>query len=351
MYPGSLLHMKIALIANVVERVPPKKYGGTERVIYYLTEHLVKMGHAVTLFATGDSVTSAKLSFVVPRNLRETGHKDLYGYNLPSFRHMGLVYTRATEFDIIHDHNGYLSLPTANISNTPVLLTLHGSFDPVNKQFYSKLDKKVKFVSISKRQAAWAPNLNWAGTVYNGLKFDKFPFEKNPGEYLLYVGRMSYEKGAHIAIEVAQYLNLPLVIAAKLDSVDLNYYQDYVGPHLGSQIKWVGEVDEEERNKLMSRALCLLHPITWEEPFGLTMIETMACGTPVIAFNKGSIPEVVNNCKSGFIVEDVEEMINAVLNIKQISRKYCRDYALKNFNAQKMTEGYLKIYNKILEEN
>ncbi|OGG07657.1 hypothetical protein A2872_01715 [Candidatus Gottesmanbacteria bacterium RIFCSPHIGHO2_01_FULL_42_12] len=343
--------MRIAQVAPVIESVPPKKYGGTERVVSALTEELVRMGHDVTLFASGDSVTRARLVSVYPRAIRDARLKDIYGPNYWTMLNIGTAYERQESFDIIHDHNGYLSLPTANISNTPVLLTLHGSFDPVNKQFYSKLDKKVKFVSISKRQAAWAPNLNWAGTVYNGLKFDKFPFEKNPGEYLLYVGRMSYEKGAHIAIEVAQYLNLPLVIAAKLDSVDLNYYQDYVGPHLGSQIKWVGEVDEEERNKLMSRALCLLHPITWEEPFGLTMIETMACGTPVIAFNKGSIPEVVNNCKSGFIVEDVEEMINAVLNIKQISRKYCRDYALKNFNAQKMTEGYLKIYNKILEEN
>ena len=342
--------MRIAQVAPVIESVPPKKYGGTERVVSALTEELVRLGHDVTLFASGDSVTKAKLVSVYPRAIRDARLKDIYGPNYWTMLNIGTAYEHQKDFDIIHDHNGYLSLPTANIASCPTVMTLHGSFDPVNKQFYQKLDKRVSFVSISKKQASTAPNLNWAGTVYNGLSFKNFPFKKNPGNYLLYVGRMSYEKGAHLAIEVAQYLDMPLFIAAKLDALDLNYYQQEIGPQLGGQVKWVGEVEEKERNGLMSEALCLLHPITWPEPFGLTMIESMACGTPVIAFNQGSIPEVIDDGKTGYVVEDTEGMINAILNIKKINRTYCRDYALENFNSRKMANGYLKIYEEIVKK-
>ncbi len=340
--------MKIAQIAPVIESVPPKKYGGTERVVSALTEELVRRGHDVTLFASGDSISKAKLVSVTPRSIRDSRLKDIYGPNYWTMLNIGLAYERQSDFDIIHDHNGHLSLPTANISQTPVVMTLHGSFDPVNKQFFSKLGKKVNFVSISKKQAASAPNVNWAGNVYNGLAMKDFPFSPKNEGYLLYVGRFSYEKGAHIAIEVAQNLNMPLLMAAKLDFLDLSYYQEKIGPNLGSQVKWVGEVDQEERNRLMSKALALLHPVTWPEPFGLTMIEAMACGTPVVAFDEGSIPEVVKNGKTGYVVTDVESMMNAVEKIKKIDRKYCREYALTNFNDKKMTENYLQLYKKIL---
>lgn len=340
--------MRIAQVAPIVESVPPKKYGGTERVVSALTEELVRRGHEVTLFASGDSTTSAKLASVYPRAIRDARLKDIYGPNYWTMLNIGLAYERFADFDIIHDHNGHLSLPTANICPTPVVMTIHGSFDPINRQFYTRLGKRVNFVSISHRQAAGAPNLNWKGNVYNGLNMKGFPFSSKEDGYLLYVGRFSYEKGAHLAIEVAQSMNLPLFMAAKLDFLDLNYYQEYIAQNLGNQIKWVGEVDQEERNKLMSHALCLLHPVTWPEPFGLTMIEAMACGTPVIAFNEGSIPEVVQDGKTGFVVDDIDGMVEAVDKVDKIDRKYCREYVLENFNEKKMTDGYLKIYEEII---
>lgn len=342
--------MRIAQVAPVIERVPPKKYGGTERVVSSLTEELVQRGHKVTLFASGDSITKAKLISVRPKAIRETRMQDIYGPNVWTMLNIGLVYNMQDKFDIIHDHNGFLSLPAANIAKTPVVMTLHGSFDPINKTIYSSLGKKVNFVSISNAQRRGAANLHWAGTVYNGLPMENFPFSNDHEGYLLFVGRISLEKGVHHAIETAQYLNMPLIIAAKLDSVDLPYFNEYVGPNLSEDIRWIGEVNENERNKLMSKALCLLHPVTWPEPFGLTMIEAMACGTPVIAFRKGSIPEVIDNGKTGYVVNDVDEMIRAVLKIKKISREDCRTYSLTNFSSQKMTKEYELIYEKILKK-
>lgn len=341
--------MKIAQIAPVIESVPPKKYGGTERVVSALTEELVKRGHEVTLFASGDSVTKAKLVSAYPKAIRNARLKDIYGPNYWTMLNIGMAYERQEEFDIIHDHNGHLSLPTANVCPKPVVMTLHGSFDTTNRQFYSKLGKKVNFVSISKAQAKPAPNLNWVGNVYNGLPMKDFPFSATHDGYLLYCGRLSMEKGAHIAINVAQSLNLPLIMAAKLDFLDMPFFQEYIGHRLSSDIRWVGEVDDIERNRLMSKARCLLHPITWPEPFGLTMIEAMACGCPVIAINKGSIPEVIKNKKTGFVVENDEEMADAVDKIKNIDRKFCREYALENFSAERMTSDYEKIYEKLLQ--
>ncbi|MCL4398164.1 glycosyltransferase family 4 protein [Patescibacteria group bacterium] len=343
--------MRIAQIAPIVESVPPKKYGGTERVVSALTEELVRRGHEVTLFASGDSVTSAKLVSVTPRSIRDSRLKDIYGPNYWTMLNIGVAYERQGEFDIIHDHNGHLSLPTANCSHTPVVMTLHGSFDPINKQFYSRLGKKISFVFISKMQEKLAPNMNKAGVVYNGLNMKDFPFSSGNDGYLLFVGRLSLEKGAHIAIEVSQLLNIPLIMAAKLDFLDMPFFQEYIGPNLSSQVRWVGEVDQNERNKLMSRALALLHPVTWPEPFGLTMIESMACGTPVIAFRNGSIPEVVKNGRTGFVVEDIDGMINAVPKLPKIDRKHCRQYALEKFNGKKMTDGYIKIYEEIIRKN
>ncbi|MCL5784952.1 MAG: glycosyltransferase family 4 protein [Patescibacteria group bacterium] len=341
--------MKIAQIAPIIERVPPKKYGGTERVVYALTEELVKRGHEVTLFASGDSITSAKLVSVYPRALREAKINDIYGPNMFTMLNIGLAYSKQKEFDIIHDHSGHLSLSAANISQTPVVMTLHGAFNTENKRIFEVL-KNPYFVSISNSQAKSAPNLNHIGCVYNGLNMEDYPFSPDHDGYLLFVGRISMEKGVHNAIEIAQFLNLSLIIAAKLDSVDVPYFNEYVGPKLSETIRWVGEVDEKERNLLMSRAMCFLHPITWKEPFGLTMIEAMACGCPVVGFDKGSVKEVVAHEKTGFIVSDTEEMIEAITNIHKIKRTSCRRYALKNFSAQKMADGYEEVYRKILQE-
>lgn len=342
--------MKIALLAPIIERVPPKKYGGTERVIYNLAEELVKKGHDVTLFASGDSLTSAKLVSVYPRSLREVKIKDLYGPNILTMLNIGLVYQEQDKFDIIHDHIGHLSLPTANISKTPVVITMHGPFTAENKKIFETLNNPY-MVTISKSQTFRMPlGVNHAGTVYNGLAMENYPFSKNNEGYLLSVGRISMEKGTHLAIEVAQHLNLPLIIAAKLESTDMQYFNEYIGLSLSDQIRWVGEVDEEERNRLFSKALCSLHPNTWREPFGLTIIEAMACGCPVIGFNEGSIPELIENGKTGYVVNDVEEMIEGVLNINKIDRQECRKHALENFNSKKMADGYEAVYKKILKQ-
>jgi glycosyltransferase involved in cell wall biosynthesis len=339
--------MKIAQIAPLAERVPPKKYGGTERVIFTLTEELVKRGHEVTLFASGDSKTSAKLVSVYPRSLREAGMKNIYISNVWQMHNIGLAYLMQDEFDIIHDHMGTIGLPTANIAHKPVVITMHGPFNLEDRAIYRRL-RMPYVVAISKSQAQPAPDLHYGGMVYNGLNMEEYPFSREHDGYLLFVGRISMEKGTHLAIQAAQELNLPLIIAAKLEPTDMPYFKAYVGPELSENIRWVGEVDEEERNRLMSRAMCFLHPVTWREPFGLTLIEAMACGCPVVAINKGSIPEIVLHEKTGYVVSDVDEIIDAIRGIDKIDRTYCRAYALQTFNGKRMADGYEEIYRKIL---
>jgi len=339
--------MKIAQIAPLIERVPPKTYGGTERVIHALTEELVRRGHEVTLFATGDSLTSAKLESVYPRGLREAHFKDMYGLNLPTLLHLGKAYEMQDKFDIIHDHLTPITLPIANIAKTSVVMTVHGPFSSENRKLFQAM-QRPSLVTISAAQAYHVPGINHAGVVHNGLPMEHYPFRSQPGEYLLYVGRISIEKGVHYCIEVAQRLDIPLVIAAKLEKTDRPYFSEYIEPYLSDRIRWIGEVDEEERNTLMSKALCFLHPVIWREPFGLTLIEAMACGCPVVAFNRGSIPEIVLNGETGYIVDDVETMLEAVENIREIRRAKCRAHALENFSVDGMTDGYESIYKKIL---
>ncbi|HYC82920.1 MAG TPA: glycosyltransferase family 4 protein [Candidatus Paceibacterota bacterium] len=339
--------MKIAQIAPIIERVPPKKYGGTERVIYELTEELVRRGHEVTLFASGDSLTSAALESVYPKSLREVKFRNLDGANIWTMMSLGLAYARHSEFDIIHDHNGHLSLPAANICPTPVVMTIHGPLNRDMRRIFQAL-RNPYLVTISQSQSYPAPNLHYAGTVYNGLSLEQYPFSDADDGYLLFVGRISMEKGVHLAIETAQELNLRLIIAAKLDPVDKPYFHEYIEPRLSEQIVWIGEVDEAERNRLMSKALCFLHPVTWREPFGLTLIEAMACGCPVVAFDKGSIPELIKTGETGFVVQDIEGMVEAVENIRVVNRAACRKHALEHFSAKKMADGYEEIYRKIL---
>lgn len=340
--------LKIAQISPLIERVPPKKYGGTERVVWALTEELIKRGHDVTLFATGDSITSAKLVSVVPRSLRESKVSDLYGLNDFRLANLATAYSQQDKFDIMHDHNGHFGLLPAHFSHKPAVITLHTAFTITKRKIFEMMTNPY-YVAISNSQAKNSP-VKITKMIYNGLPMDEYPFVGKKGNYLLFVGRISMEKGVHYAIDVANALNIPLIIAAKLDMKDEPYYRTYIEPRLyNGQIKWIGEVDEKERNELMSNALCLLHPETWREPFGLTMIEALACGTPVIAFNKGSIPEIVKHGETGYVVNDPEEMIDSVLKIDEIDRKKCRQYAIENFNAKKMAEEYEKLYYEILE--
>lgn len=344
--------MKIAQIAPIIERVPPKKYGGTERVVYALTEELVKRGHDVTLFATGDSITSGRLISVCPKALKEIKIKHLYGANAWTMLNIGLAYSLQDEFDIIHDHNNDLSLPTANIAKTPVIMTIHGVIKGNIKRFFESLSS-VNLVSISYAQREPMPDLNYVGNVYHGLEMKDYPFSRHHDGYLLYVGRISHEKGVHNAITVAKKLNLPLIIAAKLETAepsDVLYFHKFIKPHLSDQIRWIGEVDENERNKLMSKAMAFLHLLTWREPFGLALIEAMACGTPVFAFNKGSMPEIITEGVTGFIVEDLNQAIEVVKNISKFDRFKCRQHAIKHFSPGNMTDGYEEIYRKVLSK-
>jgi glycosyltransferase involved in cell wall biosynthesis len=228
-------------------------------------------------------------------------------------------------------------------------MTYHGPITTEVRRTYKTLNKPY-LVTISRSQSFTAPDLTYAGNVYNGLPMEHYPFSETHDDYILCVGRLSIEKGMHHAIKVAQELDKKLIIAAKLEPLDKPYYREYIEPYLSEQIQWIGEVEEKERNELMSRALCFLHPVTWREPFGLTLIEAMACGCPVVAFDKGSIPEIVKHTETGFVVPDVETMVDAVSSIDTIDRAKCREYALANFSAAKMTDGYEQIYQKIIDE-
>lgn len=342
--------MRIAQVAPLIERVPPKKYGGTERIVFVLTEELVARGHDVTLFASGDSQTSARLMSVYPRSLRESRMKEMYGLNIWTLMNVGAAFSRQHEFDIIHDHNAHVSLPTAEIARTPVLETMHGALSIGARLIFRAL-RRPWLVSISESQRDPAPDLHWLSTVYHGLPLHTYPFSASHDGYLLFVGRMSPDKAVHIAIEVAQILDFPLVIAAKLDynlPGNVAYFREYVEPQLSDRIRWVGEVDDTERNMLMSRAACLLHPATWREPFGLVMIEAMGCGCPVVAFGRGSPRELIVNGKTGFVVNDLEGMMEAVTKTRDIDRAECRRHAIEQFNVKRMTDGYEAAYRKIL---
>jgi glycosyltransferase involved in cell wall biosynthesis len=226
-------------------------------------------------------------------------------------------------------------------------MTYHGPITIETRRAF-KILRHPHLVTISRSQSYTAPDLNYAGNVYNGLAMEDYPFSATHEDYMLFVGRISLEKGVHHAIRVAQELDKRLIIAAKLEQIDKPYYKEYVEPFLSNQIEWIGEVDEKTRNELMSKATCFLHPVTWREPFGLTLIEAMACGCPVVAFDKGSIPEIIKHTETGFVVPDLETMIDAVENIESIDRAACREHALSNFSDSKMADGYEKIYEEIL---
>lgn len=338
--------MKIAQLSSLIERTPPKRYGGIERVVHYLTEELVKRGHDVTLFASGDSETHAKLVASSSRSLRQLHTADASAFTMLNITR---VYKMADDFDIIHNHIDFLAFPAAYFSPTPTINTFHGQFNLENRNIFEEY-KNLNFISISDAQRQQGPALNWLATIHHGIQIEKFPFKDKPKDYLLFVGRISLEKGTHIAMDVALALDKELIIAAKLDKVDVDYFNKYVAPRLSNgKIHWVGEVNDRKRNKLMSEALCLLHPITWREPFGLNMIEAMACGCPVVAFNKGSTPEIVIDNKTGFVVEKEKEMIKAIEKIGSISRKKCRMYVEQNFSLKKMVDAYEKVYHEIVD--
>jgi glycosyltransferase involved in cell wall biosynthesis len=342
--------MKIAQIAPLWERVPPPAYGGIELVVGLLTDELVARGHDVTLFASGDSITAAKLAAVHPQALRLDAKIQECG--IYEMLQLANVYERAAEFDIIHSHMGCAALPYSNLTKTPTVHTLHGIFTPDNEKMFSYA-KAQPFVSISNSQREPRLGLNHVATVYNSIDVSShhfFSIADEPG-YLAFLGRMSPEKGPHHAIEIAKATGIPLKMAGKIDPVDVEYFDREIKPHIdGVQIQFLGEANHFMKNDLMGRAIATLFPITWREPFGLVMIESMAAGTPVIAMNLGSVPEVIEDGTSGFICNTVAECIAAVAKIPTISRAYCRKYADRQFGVEQMTAGYEAVYAKVLAE-
>lgn len=347
--------MKIALLAPPYLSVPPKKYGGTEKIVSLLADGLVERGHDVTLFATGDSETRAKLVSVFPEELGNSGLKKDDG--LMPLIHYTQCLRRQKEFDIIHNHGQYLAMFLCEFSDTPIVHTIHGSYYPgevpEEKRKVLTTFKNHRFVSISNNQRGGMPDLNFVTTVYNGIDTAQFNYTEKPrGDYLLWVGRIVAKKGPLPAIETAKKTNTPLVIAAAIDEADRPYYEKEIKPHIdGKFINYIGEINHNTSEELYGNAICTLFPITWHEPFGLVMVESMACGTPVIAYNIGSVPEIVVHGKTGFIVgilSGVEGMSHAVREIKDIQRGECRAHVLEHFTKEKMVEGYIEAYKKVL---
>lgn len=339
--------MKIAQIAPLYEAVPPKLYGGTERVVHYLTEELVSQGHEVTLFASGDSITSAKLISNVDTGLRlKSDCVDSLAHHIVQIQE---VKERIHEFDILHFHIDYLHFPFTEHLNVPSVTTLHGRLDiPDLQAVYNKFSSQ-KVISISRNQQKPLPQANWAGVVHHGLPLSLHHQGQGDGGYLAFVGRISPEKGIVEAIEIAIGSDTPLKIAAKIDNADKEYYEMNI-KHLLEHplITFYGEINEHQKTEFMGNAKAVLFPIQWEEPFGMVMIEAMSCGTPVIATNRGSVPEIIDDKQSGFVVNSVEEAIAAVSQLPQLNRSKVRELFEKRFTASRMAKDYLNIYNSII---
>ena len=338
--------MKIAQVAPLYESVPPKLYGGTERVVSYLTEELVNLGHEVTLYASGDSVTSARLRSVCERSLRLEGGKLLS----PLAHHLNLIETvaqEADEFDVVHFHLDYLSFSQIRRLDIPALTTLHGRLDiPDLYPLFREFDD-MRLVSISDAQRAPMPWASWLATVHHGLPADLHQPTFEQGEYLAFLGRISPEKRVDRAIEIAGKVGMPLRAAAKIDEADRHYFESEISDLLAdSDGEFVGEIGEKDKTEFLGNAAALLFPIDWPEPFGLVMIEAMACGTPVIAFRGGSVPEIIDEGVTGFIVQSIEEAVQAVQRISSLDRKAVHQRFLERFTARHMCEKYLEAYER-----
>ena len=335
--------MRIAQVAPLFESVPPKLYGGTERIVSYLTEELVRLGHDVSLFASGDSVTSARLIPICDRSLRlDPTCRDQLAHHVLLLEQ---VLQRADEFDVIHFHVDYLHYPWSRRQKYRHVTTLHGRLDlpdlvPLYREF-----RTMPVVSISDAQRAPLPHANWRGTVYHGLPEDLHAFNDRHGRYLAFLGRISPEKGCDRAIEMARRAGMEIRIAAKVDPADREYFEAVIRPLLnGSGVEFLGEIGERDKGAFLRDAYALLFPIDWPEPFGLVMIESMACGTPIIAFPNGSVPEVMASGETGFICGNIREAVRAIGRVGKLRRKNCRAVFERRFTSRRMAEAYVKVY-------
>jgi glycosyltransferase involved in cell wall biosynthesis len=338
--------MRIAQVAPLFLPVPPDQYGGTERVIYDLTEALVARGHDVTLFGSGDCDTSARLVAAVPQALwKEKGLQDPVA---PLFWMHAELFRRAADFDVIHTHTDYFAFPYARYSPAPVLTTLHGRLDIPHVPEILRLFPETHLVSISDSQQSQVADANWAGTVHHGLRLEHCPFDAAGGEGLLFLGRMSPEKAPHVAIEIAIEARVPLTLAGPIDPEERAYFERQVRPSLFHPlIRFIGEVSDQEKNRLLCASRALVFPIDWPEPFGLVMIEAMACGTPVIARPKGAAPEVIVDGVTGILADSRKALVDAVAAVGRIDRAACRRHVEKNFSVAAMAEGYEAIYRRL----
>jgi glycosyltransferase involved in cell wall biosynthesis len=335
--------MRIALVAPLYESVPPKLYGGTERVVSYLAEELVRVGHDVTLFASGDSITSARLVAVWDRALR----MDDRSPEATSLHVLMLeeVCARAREFDVIHFHIDAIQLPIARRLGVPCVMTMHGRLDIAGLPLLYRKFSDLPFVSISNAQRLPLPEANWVATIHHGVPPELFVAGTEPGAYLAFLGRISPEKRVDRAIEIAHKSGIPLKIAAKVDRVDREYFEERIEPLIdGSFIQFVGEVADHEKAIFLRDALAVLFPIDWPEPFGLVMIEAMACGTPVVAFSGGSVREVIDEGVTGCVVESIDEAVECVKSMPQWNRSRCRAVFELRFAAERMARDYCRVY-------
>ncbi len=334
--------IKIAMLAPIAWRTPPRNYGPWELVASNITEGLVKRGHDVTLFATKDSITKAKHHAICPKGYEEDKSINADVWKL---LHISEVFERADEFDIIHNNFDFPALTYSKLVKTPVVTTIHGFSSPDIYPVYEKYNDNTHYVSISDSDRY--EKLNYVATVHNGINVDEFRYNPIGGDNLVFLGRICYEKGTYEAIKIAQKSNKKLIIAGIIQ--EKNYYKEKIEPYIDDdQIKFIGPVGPTDKDELLGNALALLHPVMRPERFGLVMPEAMACGTPVIGFDLGSIKEVIENNKTGFVVNNVKEAVACIKKIGKINRMDCRKRVETHFNVEKMVEDYVKVYNKIL---
>ena len=343
--------LKVAVLSPVWFPVPPTGYGGIELVVSLLADGLAEAGHEVTLFASGDSLTKAKLAYVFER-----APSELIGRSLPELRHAMACYRRADEFDVINDHSGITGAALGGLVDTPVVHTVHGPLDTIDAQdAYSSIaetSRGVGLISISENQRRPMPDLPWVATIPNAIDFSLYPCKPHRGEYLLFLGRFSPDKGAHRAVAVAMELEMPLKLAGKnREPKERQYFAEFIEPHLGhGGIEYLGEVTHGEKVELLQDARATLFPIEWEEPFGLVMVESMACGTPVIATRHGAVAEVIEHGKSGIIVDSYREMAEALEQADALDPMELRRYVEDRFAPERMVGDYVRTYAAALSQ-
>lgn len=346
--------MRILLVSPWEERVPPRKYGGTELVVYNLCEGLVERGHEVYLVASGNSKTSAHLLPVIKKSIREMFKKDLNMWR-DYYKYSGIARVLETinklKPDIVHNHYNWRLLLFSNLIPCPVLTTVHGPLTSIQERETYKAFKSANFISISNNQRRAMPSLNWIKTIYNGIDISKYTFNSTPRDYFVFLGRTSPEKGLAEVIRAIKKTKHKLKIAAKVDPTDLEYFDKKVKPHIdGKQIEFLGEVDHKGKNELLKGARALLLWLNWEEPFGLVVPEAMACGTPVIVNPRGSMRELVVNGKTGFLVNSLGAMRQKFDIIEQIDRSFCRKHVEENFSKEKMVREYLGVITRLVQQ-